>query len=106
MALAIRQIREESVERLQEILAETQNKAFQHRMRIATGEGVNPHEVRGMRLDIARIRTVLRSIELVAGRGGLDQAAARAALESNGWDIKRALAAASGAAAAPQKGLE
>ena len=93
MAVKIRQLREESTDRLREILAETQEKLFKHKMRIATGEGVNPHEAREMRLDIARMKTLLRAIELVAKRAGVDEAAAHAALDANSWGPRKAVAA-------------
>lgn len=100
MALRIRHLREESTDRLRELLAETKNKMFKHRMRIATGEGVNPHEARGMRLDVARIKTTMRAIELVAARSGVDEASARAGLEANSWHPGRAVRAIRRAAAA------
>ncbi|MHC5053381.1 MAG: 50S ribosomal protein L29 [Planctomycetota bacterium] len=93
MALKIRQLREESTDRVREILAETQDKLFKHKMRIATGEGVNPHEAREMRLDIARMKTLLRAIEFVSERAGVDEAAARTALQANSWGPRKAVAA-------------
>ncbi len=105
MALSIRQLREESTERLKEILAETKEKRLQYRMSIATGESVNPHEARDMRREVARLKTVLRAIDLVAGRAGVDAGAARTSLEANGWDIGRAVAATrSGGPAGPEEG--
>jgi ribosomal protein L29 len=94
MAVKIKQLREESTDRIREILAETQDALFKHKMRIATGEGVNPHEARTMRLDIARMKTLLRAIEYVIEHAGVDDAAARAALEANSWGPKKAAAAA------------
>lgn len=93
MAVKIKQLREESTDRVREILAETQDKLFKHKMRIATGEGVNPHESREMRLDIARMKTLLRAISFVAERAGVDEAAARTALEANSWGPGKAVAA-------------
>ena len=100
MALKITQLREESTDRVREILAETQEKLLKHKMRIATGEGVNPHEAREMRRDIARMKTLLRAIEFVAGRTGVDDAAVRAALVANSWDPGKAAAAIRAGAAA------
>jgi ribosomal protein L29 len=94
MAVMIKQLREESTDRMREILAETQEALFKHKMRIATGEGVNPHEARNMRLDIARMKTLLRAVEYVVEHAGVDDAAARAALEANSWGPKKAAAAA------------
>ncbi len=93
MAVKIKQLREESTDRVREILAETQDALFKHKMRIATGEGVNPHEARGMRLDIARMKTLLRAVEFVVEHTGVDDAAARAALEANSWGPRKAVAA-------------
>ncbi len=93
MALSVKQLREESTERLKEILAETKEKHFQYNMRIATGEGVNPHEARDMRREVARLKTVLRAIDLVAGRAGVDSGTARTSLEANSWNLGRAVAA-------------
>ncbi len=97
MALKVKQLGEESTDRIREILAETKDKYFKHKMRIATGEGVNPHEAREMRLDMARLKTILHAIQLVSERTGVDEASARASLEANGWDIKRAVTAAKAA---------
>ncbi len=93
MAVKIKQLREESTDRVREILAETQDALFKHKMRIATGEGINPHEAREMRLDIARVKTLLRAIDLVIERAGVDDQTARAALDANSWGPKKAVAA-------------
>ncbi len=93
MAIKIKQLREESTDRVREILAETQDKLFRQKMRIATGEGVNPHEAREMRLDIARMKTLLRAIEFVMERTGVDDQTARAALDANSWGPRKAVAA-------------
>ncbi len=100
MAVKIKQLREESTDRIREILAETQDALFKHKMRIATGEGVNPHEAREMRLDVARMKTLLRAIELVIERTGVDDVAAREALGSNLWGPMKAVAAIKAAATA------
>ncbi len=94
MALKVKQLREESTARLREMLVETQEKLFKHKMSVATGEGVDPHEAGEMRRDVARIKTLLRAVELVAARAGSDQDAARAGLEGSGWDVKKAVVAA------------
>jgi ribosomal protein L29 len=100
MALKVKQLGEESTDRIREILAETKDKYFKHKMSIATGEGVNPHEAREMRRDMARVVTMLRAIELVSERAGVDETSARAHLEASSWDVKRAVAAAGAAPAA------
>jgi len=94
VALGVRQLREESTERLGEMLLETQEKLFKHKLRIASGEGVNPHEAGQMRRDVARIKTLLRAVETVAGRAGVDEGVARASLDQNGWNVVKAVAAA------------
>ena len=98
MALKVRQLREESTARLREILAETQEKMHKHRLRIASGEGVNPHEGGEMRRDIARVKTLLHAVALVAQRSGADEEVARASLDQNGWSLSKAVAAAKTAA--------
>lgn len=104
MALRILQLREETTERLREILAEAKKKRFDYKMRIATGEGVNPHEARDMRIEIARIKTMLRAIDLVAERANVNAAGARSALESNRWDMGRAAASLGAATPAGPEG--
>ncbi len=94
MAFKVNQLREESTARLREMLVETQENLVKHKMRVATGEGVNPHEAGEMRREVARIKTLLRAVELVAARAGVDQDAARAGLKGSGWHVKKAVAAA------------
>jgi NACalpha-BTF3-like transcription factor len=53
-----------------------------------------------MRLDIARMKTLLRAIEFVVEHAGVDDATARAALEANSWGPKKAVAAAKAGAPA------
>jgi ribosomal protein L29 len=98
MALKVAQLREESAGRLREILAETKDQLFKYRLRIASGEGANPHEARGMRRQVARIETLLRAVELVAAKAGIDEEAAREQLTKSGWDIAKSVAAAKAAA--------
>ena len=94
MALRVRQLREESTERLREMLEETKDGFFKHKLRIASGEGVNPHEGRYMRRDVARLTTLLRAIEIVRERTGADEEVARGSLDQNGWNLGRAIEAA------------
>jgi ribosomal protein L29 len=91
VALRVRQLREESTERLREMLGETKEKLFKHKLRIASGEGVNPHEAREMRRDAARLTTLLRAVAIVRERAGVDEEVARASLDQSGWDIGRAV---------------
>ena len=94
MVLRVKQLREESAGRLREMLAETKEKMFKYRLRIASGEGANPHESRGMRREVARIETILSAIRIVAARAGVAEDAARASLDGNKWNLDRAVAAA------------
>ncbi len=93
MELGLKEIREQSTDRIREILAELSRKRFDHKKSLATGEGINAHETRDMRRQAARVRTLLRAIELVGKRAGVEEAAAREALAKNSWDIARATAA-------------
>ena len=96
--MKVTQLREESTARLREMLVETQENFFKHRLRLAAGEGVNPHEAPEMRRDIARIRTLLHAVELVAARAGVDEEVARGSLEQHRWNVEKAAAAANIAA--------
>lgn len=104
MALKMQGLREESTQRLRELLVETKEKLFQHRFRLSSGEGVNPHEARSTRRDIARMETLLGAVEMVK-EAGVDEAGARELLEQSGWDLGKALRAArAGAAEGPAGG--
>lgn len=94
MVLKVKAMREESVGRLRELLSEAQDRLFKHKIRIASGENVNPHEAREMRREIARLKTLLRAIELVSKRAGVDEATAKASLDAAKWNIERAVAKA------------
>ena len=90
MALNVSQLKEEAPSRLREILSETKEQLFKYRMNVASGEAANPHEVRSMRREIARIETLLSAIEIVAKRSSVDEEAARASLAANNWVISKA----------------
>jgi large subunit ribosomal protein L29 len=65
-----RELREKSSEELAENLNEAKKRLFfQIKMQRVTGEGVKPHEIRQLRRDIARIKTILRERELGAPAG-------------------------------------
>ena len=59
-----RELREKSSEELAENLTEARKRLFfQMKMQRVSGEGVKPHEVRLLRRDIARMKTILRERE-------------------------------------------
>lgn len=61
----VRELHEQGMEHLQgELHAKQEHLLRQIHMRIAAGEGVNPHEARETRRDIARIKTLIREKEL------------------------------------------
>lgn len=58
-------LQEQPLEHLRSVLLEKQDYLLrQIRMRVAAGEGVNAHEARETRRDIARIKTLIREHEL------------------------------------------
>ena len=68
-----RELREMANDQLLEELRKVQERLLRDvRIRVASGEGVNAHEARACRRDIARIRTILRERELnaSAAKGG------------------------------------
>jgi large subunit ribosomal protein L29 len=65
-----RELREKSSEELAENLSEAKKRLFfQMKMQRVTGEGAKPHEVRQIRRDIARIKTILRERQLAGSAG-------------------------------------
>ena len=88
-----RELREETANGLAERLKEAQKALFEHRTRIAAGEGVNAHLSRTYRKDIARTKTLIRAIEMVSERRGCTKDEAKGLLDENRWSIERALGA-------------
>ena len=88
--MRVRELREETADGLAERLKETQKTLFEHRTRIAAGEGVNPHMSRSYCKDIARVKTLLRAIELVVAAAGCTKDEAKRLLDENRWSIDRA----------------
>ncbi len=86
-----REMREETADGLAERLKETQKALFQHRTRIAAGEGINPHASRSYRKDIARLKTLLRAIEMVSEGRGCTNDEAKKLLDGNRWSPERAI---------------
>ena len=61
----LQELHQQSLEHLQGVLVEKQEYLLkQVRMRAAAGQGVNPHEARDVRRDIARIKTLIREKKL------------------------------------------
>ena len=64
-----RELREKASEELAENLQEAKKRLFfQIKMQRVTGEGVKPHEIKQLRREIARIKTILREREIGAAR--------------------------------------
>ncbi len=60
-------LREQSFEELEQRLAETKEELFNLRFQNATGQLDNYRRLRALRKDIARMKTILRAIELSRG---------------------------------------
>ena len=86
-----REMREETADGLAERLKETQKALFDHRTRIAAGEGANPHLARSYKRDIARLKTLLRAIEIVSGKCVCARDEAKRLLDENRWSVDRAV---------------
>ena len=84
-------MREETADGLAERLKEMQKALFDHRTRIAAGEGANPHLARSSRRDIARLKTLLRAIEIVSEKCGCERDEAKKFLDESRWSINRAV---------------
>ena len=54
------ELRAESVDHLKVLLEEKRKSVLEWRMRSAAGEGLNPHEAKANRREIARIITILK----------------------------------------------
>lgn len=61
------ELREQSYEEIEQRLAETKEELFNLRFQNATGQLDNYRRLRALRKDIARMKTILRSIELGGG---------------------------------------
>lgn len=60
-------LREQSFEELEQRLTETKEELFNLRFQNATGQLDNYRRLRALRKDIARMKTILRAIELSRG---------------------------------------
>lgn len=61
------ELRDQSYEEIEQRLAETKEELFNLRFQNATGQLDNYRRLRALRKDIARMKTILRSIELGGG---------------------------------------
>lgn len=61
------ELRDQSYEEVEQRLAETKEELFNLRFQNATGQLDNYRRLRALRKDIARMKTILRSIELGGG---------------------------------------
>ena len=61
------ELREQSFEEIEQRLAETKEELFNLRFQNATGQLDNYRRLRVLRKDIARMKTILRAIELRRG---------------------------------------
>ena len=61
------ELREQSYEEIEQSLAETKEELFNLRFQNATGQLDNYRRLRSLRKDIARMKTILRAMELNRG---------------------------------------
>ena len=57
------EIRQKSADELKELLIELRKKQFDLRMALGTGQLASPHELREVRRDIARVKTVINQTQ-------------------------------------------
>ena len=75
----LHELHQQSLEHLQGLLEEKQEHLLKKvRMRAAAGQGVNPHEAREVRRDIARIKTLIREKKLGIDRPSAARSSAAA----------------------------
>ncbi|MFH1377187.1 MAG: 50S ribosomal protein L29 [Planctomycetota bacterium] len=85
------ELRERSVEELEVALVERKRELFQLKVRQSSHEEIESHQLKTLRRDIARIRTVLRQYGLVIEKTGLDEATVRSELVSANWEPSKAV---------------
>ena len=61
------ELRDQSFEEIEQRLAETKEELFNLRFQNATGQLDNYRQLRALRKDVARMKTILRAIELSRG---------------------------------------
>jgi large subunit ribosomal protein L29 len=60
--MKVKEMREKSVEELNELLIETRKKQFSMRMQTGFGQEARASEIRAARKDVARIKTLLAEL--------------------------------------------
>lgn len=55
------EIRQKSAQELKDLLIDLRKQQFDLRMQLGTGQLAEPHKLRGIRRDIARVKTVINS---------------------------------------------
>lgn len=65
--MKIQEIRALNAEELNKQLGEAYRELFNLRFRLATKQLINNHEIRNVRKRIARIKTIIREMELATG---------------------------------------
>ena len=55
------EIRQKSADELRDVLIELRKRQFDLRMQLGTGQLAEPHQLRQVRRDIARVKTVLNT---------------------------------------------
>ncbi|WBW49637.1 50S ribosomal protein L29 [Peptoniphilus equinus] len=62
--MKVKELHKESTENLQKRVGELKNELFNLRFRLATGQLENPAQIKMVKKDIARVKTILRQREL------------------------------------------
>jgi large subunit ribosomal protein L29 len=85
------ELREHSIEELEVELVERKRELFQLKVRQSSHEEIESHQLKTLRRDIARIRTVLRQYGLVIEKTGLDETTVRSELVAANWEPAKAV---------------
>jgi len=59
--MKVSEVRDKSAKELRDLLIELRKRQFDLRMQLGTGQLTEPHQLREVRRDIARVKTVLNS---------------------------------------------
>ena len=57
------EIRKKSADELKNVLGDLRKRQFDLRMQLGTGQLASPHQLREVRRDIARVKTVLKNFQ-------------------------------------------